>query len=59
MAYGIRSEGPTPAGGTYSIAYYTDADGNPCAQDESAFCEIIEYDDEDKELQRTYMERNP
>ena len=40
-----RVEGPTPAGGAYAIAYYG-PDGK--------IAEIVEYDDTDRALRRTY-----
>jgi len=39
-----RSEGPTPNGGAYAIAY-TNTDGS---------MEIVEFDKNDKEIMRTY-----
>lgn len=41
-----RVEGPTPNGGAYAIAYTHD-DGS---------MEIVEFDSEDREIQRTYGE---
>jgi hypothetical protein len=41
-----RTEGPTPNRGAYSIAYFHD-DGA---------MEIVEFDAQDREIHRTYME---
>jgi len=39
-----RIEGPTPSGGAYALAYTHD-DGS---------VEIVEFDSQDREIQRTY-----
>jgi len=41
----VLREGPTPAGGAYSIASYLDGDGQPVVKDDAASVEIVEYDD--------------
>ena len=45
---------PTPEGGAYFIAYFSDSDGKPCEKSEAVHFEIIEYDKNDVELARTY-----
>lgn len=52
-----RRPGPTPGGGVYSVAYFRDAKGNPCPKDRAAQIEIIEYDENDQDIGRTYMTR--
>lgn len=52
-----RTEGPTPNGGSYSIAYFRDAMGSPCPRERAAGIEVIEYDQNGNAVFRTYMER--
>lgn len=52
-----RTEGPTPNGGQYAVAYFRDAQGNPCARDQAQGIEVIEYDKDGNAIFRTYMER--
>jgi hypothetical protein len=52
-----RVDGPTPNGGTYSIAYFRDADGNPCPKERSESMEICEFDEKDECIHRTYMRK--
>jgi hypothetical protein len=52
-----RTEGPTPTGGAYAIAYFRDARGNPCTKAEAHATEIIEFDARDNQVFRTYMQR--
>jgi len=49
-----RIDGVTPNGGAYSIIHYFDKDKKPCAPQKASFCEVIEYDKDDKEVYRTY-----
>jgi hypothetical protein len=49
-----RIEGKTPNGGSYSIAYWKDAKGNPTTKDKAVAAEIVEFDDEDQAVNRTY-----
>lgn len=49
-----RIEGPTPQGGAYAIAYFTDGDGRPCPKARAAHAEIIEYDEAGDGIFRTY-----
>lgn len=41
--YTERIVGKTPNGGDYSIAYYYDAQQNPCRKTEAKFVNIVEY----------------
>ena len=41
----VLREGPTPAGGAYSIASYLDANGQPVVKGDAASVEIVEFDD--------------
>jgi hypothetical protein len=50
----IRPEGLTPAGGVRAVAYFRDENGQPTEQAKAHFMEILEYDQEDNILQRTY-----
>lgn len=50
-----RTEGPTPNGGAYAIAYFQDADGNPADKDAAVQAEIVEFDEQGNQLFRTYM----
>lgn len=50
----IRPEGGTPAGGVRAVAYFRDENGQPTEQSKAHFMEILEYDQEDNVLQRTY-----
>jgi len=52
----VRSEGPTPNGGAYAIAQFSKGDGQawePCPKDEATRVEIIEYDEQDREIMQT------
>lgn len=49
-------EGPTPNGGVRSVIYYRAADGSAADRDEAAFCEIVEFDEDGREVGRTYGE---
>jgi hypothetical protein len=50
----IRPEELTPAGGVRAVAYFRDENGHPTEQSRAYFMEILEYDQEDNVLQRTY-----
>ncbi len=54
-----RTDGPTPHGGTYSIAYFRDEHGRPTLRDDAAIIEIVEYDETDREIFHTRMVQNP
>lgn len=47
-------DGPTPNGGVYSIAYFSDEDGEPCSEDKAARIEIHECDKDGNSIFRTY-----
>lgn len=47
-------EGPTPNGGVRSTIVYLDIDNQPADKADAVACVIIEYDDNDDELMRTY-----
>jgi hypothetical protein len=44
----------TPSGGDYSIAYYYDADRNPCEKARAKFVNIVEYTNEGNRINETY-----
>ncbi len=46
--------GKTPNGGTKSKIIYQDAGGQPVDKGEAVKATIIEYDDKDEEIARTY-----
>ena len=52
-----RSDNPTPNGGAYSIAFFLDDDGEPTSKADSTQWLIVEYDEEDKPVHRTYMKK--
>ena len=54
-----RREGPTPNGGTYSIAYYRDENGNPTTKGQARIVEIIEYDAKGEAIHSTIGYINP
>jgi hypothetical protein len=54
-----RTEGPTPAGGAYAVAYWRDARGDPCPQSEAVAAEIVEYDEDGNAIARTYIDLKP
>jgi hypothetical protein len=54
-----RRDGPTPAGGAYSVANFRDTEGNPCPKSEARQVEIIEYRPDGTEIQRTYGTISP
>lgn len=49
-----RISEPTPNGGVYSVTYFKDANGHPCTEKEAVHYEIVEYDERDNEVGRTY-----
>lgn len=58
MASSERRDEPTPRGGVYSIIYFQDADGNPVEQPADVVkAEVIEYDAQDNEIFRTYLNK--
>jgi hypothetical protein len=52
-----RTDGPTPNGGAYAIAFFRDRDGKPCPKAEAHATEIVEYAAADNAIFRTYMQR--
>jgi hypothetical protein len=54
-----RTEGPTPAGGAYAVAYWRDAQGDPCPRSEAVAAEIVEYDEDGNAIARTYADLKP
>ncbi|MCQ2259033.1 MAG: hypothetical protein MJZ41_13750 [Bacteroidaceae bacterium] len=50
-----KIDSPTPNGGAYSIAYFYDADGNPCDKSHCTKIEIIEFSDSGDFLCSTIM----
>lgn len=45
---------PTPHGGTYSVAYFTDSNRQPVSKDQATHVKIVEYDEHGKAVFRTY-----
>ena len=45
-----QRDGPTPAGGAYSVAFYHDGHGNERDRDEATHVSIVEYDAEGRRL---------
>jgi hypothetical protein len=54
-----RINGATPKGGVYSIAYFQDDAGQPVAKEDATAIEIIEFDENDRQIWRTYMRNKP
>jgi hypothetical protein len=48
-----RVDGPTPAGGAYSVAYFSDKGGKPCGKSSASRIDIVEFDRRGNELLRT------
>lgn len=48
------TEGPTPAGGAYAVAYFRDDQGEPTTRAKATRIEIVEFDDQDEVIMRTY-----
>jgi hypothetical protein len=53
-----RTEGPTPAGGAYAVAYFSH-DGRPVPQRFANQAMIVEYDEADTEIMRTLGTMTP
>lgn len=49
-----RTEGPTPHGGAYAIAYFQNKDGQPTIKERAAKVEIVEFDAGGNVVWRTY-----
>ncbi len=54
MANQTRTEGPTPNGGAYSIAYWFDDNNNPVDKEQAQKAEIIEFSNNGQQISRTY-----
>ena len=52
--YMERIDEPTPNGGSYSIAYYSDGEGNRKDKKEATHIEIVEFGTDDEQIMRTY-----
>lgn len=50
-----RVDEPTPSGGAYSIMYFFSNDKTPTNRKNAKFVEVVEYDDEDNEINRSYL----
>jgi hypothetical protein len=51
---GERSEGPTPAGGAYAIAHFSNDAGELVAPEAATRVEVTEYDEGGEPIARTY-----
>lgn len=51
-----KTDGPTPGGGAYAIAYYRERNGSPVAKDRAVRAEIVEFDSHDQPIHRTYSD---
>lgn len=49
-----RIDAPTPNGGVYSIANYSDINGRPCSKEKAVKVVINEFDANDNLLASTY-----
>ncbi len=45
---------PTPNGGLYAVVFFKDKNHNPCTKEEAIHYEIIEYNEFDEPIFRTY-----
>lgn len=52
--YCERHDGPTPYGGDYSIAYYFNAEGEPCPKEMAKRMRIVEYTSEGERVNEVY-----
>ncbi len=59
MATSREHVGPTPSGGTKSVGYFMDDNGNPADEKVATRILITEYDSSGKVIQRTYGELEP
>ena len=53
-----RIDKPTPNGGSYSIAYFQNNRGKRTTKDKATKIEIVEFDEQDNIINRTYMEKD-
>jgi hypothetical protein len=49
-----RHDGPTPSGGDYSIAYYSDANHNPCLKEQAKYVNTVEYTQTGERINEVY-----
>lgn len=49
-----RIDEPTPNGGSYSVTFFKNKEGKPCAEKDAVRFEIVEYDEQDNPIARTY-----
>ena len=49
-----RHYGKTPSGGSYSVAYYYNKDGEPCEKEDAKSVNIVEYNDKGEKINETY-----
>jgi hypothetical protein len=49
-----RTEGPTPNGGAYAIAYFRDENGDPTTKDQAHSVEIVEYNEKGEAIHSTF-----
>lgn len=52
--YSERSEGATPLGGDYSIAFFYDENHNPCEKGKAKFVNTVIYDKGGKRVNEVY-----
>jgi hypothetical protein len=50
-----RTEGPTPNGGEYAIAYFLDKQHRPCTEERAKYIEIHEFKG-GQSIHRTWLE---
>lgn len=50
-----RLDGETPAGGTYSIAYYLNEKNEPCDKSVAKKVNVVEYDKDDNRITESYF----
>jgi len=53
--YSKRIDGPTPNGGSYSIAYFRTESGMRTTEDKSKITEIVEFDNNNEVIMRSYL----
>lgn len=54
-----RQEGPTANGGAYAVITYMDAQGQESERDQAVGAEVIEFNDLDEQVFRTYANFQP
>ena len=52
-----RTDGPTPAGGVYTVACFFKGDRIPCAKADATGIEILEFDKDGENIARTWLEK--